>query len=209
MIDEAWVLGFGATLERLHPGPGQWLVPDVVAPSGDLTGKGQKIVVVDTGVLRDHPLLLGRVVDEVDLTGEGVDDKNGHGTSVAAIAAATAPDAQLISVKAVGLTGRVPVDVLAQGIREAGRLLGGGGTINVSVGRPDPTCTGECPLCQATAAVQEVPGVILLGAAGNTEGPTYCPARAGIAVETPEPGDAQGEVTAEPPGWKLIDQRSN
>jgi subtilisin family serine protease len=207
MTDEAYILGFDATLEKIHPAPGTWLIPEVPPLPEGYVGKGARIAIVDTGVVKDHPLLRGRIVDEVDLTGEGVEDQNGHGTSVAAIVAAQLPEAELISVKAVGLTGSVAVEVLAQGILEAGRLLGpGGGQINVSVGRRDPSCSGGCILCRAAAQVQAVSGVVLMGAAGNTPGKTFCPARAGISVGTDDPESADCDVRAQPPDWGLEGQ---
>lgn len=205
-VETVRILGgsLGSMLPALHPSPDAWLVPDVTAPGGDFTGKGQTIVVVDTGVLIEHPTLRNRVSRCLDLTGEGNEDQHGHGTSVAAIAAAVATGADVISVKAIGRTGVADIALLVAGILKAGELLPDGGQINVSAGRSDPTCTGGCPLCRATAQVQSIPGVILVGASGNTAEPTYCPAREGIAVETPDQWDAIGDVVVAPPRWRLV-----
>lgn len=190
-------------LPTLHPTPDTWLVPDIGPPpwAGDLTGKGQTIVIVDTGVLTDHPRLTDRVITRVDLTGEGLDDEHGHGTAVAAIAASVATEAGIISVKAIGRTGVADISMLAAGILKAGEMLATGGQINVSAGRSNPTCTGQCPLCRAAAHVKTIPGVILCGASGNTAEPTYCPAREAISVETPDAWDAIGDIVVAPPSW--------
>jgi outer membrane autotransporter protein len=68
-----------------------------VAHAAGFTGAGVAIAIVDTGVMRNHPALAGRVTDElifVDATANNtaIDDVVGHGTSVAEIAAGTAFD---------------------------------------------------------------------------------------------------------------------
>jgi membrane-anchored mycosin MYCP len=81
-----------------------------------VTGKGQKVAVIDTGVHR-HPFLQNRVQaggDYVDSAFKGVDDCDGHGTIVAGIIAANtdpdgthpnigfdgmAPDANILSIR--------------------------------------------------------------------------------------------------------------
>ncbi|MEN1942595.1 S8 family serine peptidase [Luteimonas sp. MJ293] len=59
-----------------------------------LTGEGVRIGVIDSGVNRNHPSLAGRVVDNLiyvnrNTNDMSVDDKDGHGTAVAQIAAGT------------------------------------------------------------------------------------------------------------------------
>ena len=86
------------------------------AHAAGLTGKGQKVVVVDSGVLPDHPALSGRVVKQLSyvdpsLNDTSVGDVTGHGTAVAQIlagavvgkfAGGVAPEATIVSARVVG-----------------------------------------------------------------------------------------------------------
>jgi hypothetical protein len=42
-----------------------------------------KMAIIDSGVMKNHPQITGLIVGEKDFTGEGIEDKNGHGTLVA------------------------------------------------------------------------------------------------------------------------------
>lgn len=55
--------------------------------------------IIDTGVLVDHPLLKGHVIDTQDFTGEGPEDRLGHGTHMAIRYLFGNPFGQLISIK--------------------------------------------------------------------------------------------------------------
>ncbi|AXH95442.1 S8 family serine peptidase [Ornithinimicrobium avium] len=189
-------------MPRLHPSAGQWLVP-AVAPlrAGGLDGSGITAVVVDTGVLPDHPSLRGRVDAMIDLTGTGREDRHGHGTVVAAILAAQAPGVRIISVKAVRDDGTADVSLLAAGIVRAGLELPDGGTVNVSAGRRTPGCSGTCPLCSAVISLKA--GVVVAAAAGNLPGITYCPARSTISVGAAVSWDADADFDCPPPEWTL------
>ncbi|WP_342315688.1 S8 family serine peptidase [Lysobacter sp. FW306-1B-D06B] len=82
------------------------------ARQAGLTGAGQRIGVVDSGVMRTHPALSPRVLANLNFVGSSnnllVDDVLGHGTTVAQIAAGApfgawpggiAPGAQLVSAR--------------------------------------------------------------------------------------------------------------
>lgn len=205
--DEASILGHDALmLARLHAPDGTWLVPDVEPFHIEgYTPKPGVAVVVDTGVCEEHPSLAGRIVSAVDLTGEGARDEHGHGTAVAAILAATSPWLSLISVKALGRDGKVRVGTLCEGFREAVRLHPErGALINVSAGRQQPECAGNCPMCRTVGQLQRDFGVVFVCAAGNDPGPTACPGRAAISVSTPAPWDGPGDLEQAPPGWRHV-----
>ncbi|WP_313316912.1 S8 family serine peptidase [Stenotrophomonas sp.] len=80
-----------------------------------LTGAGYRIGVIDSGVMRNHPTLAGRVVANHNAVGSppnnlSIDDVVGHGTTVAQLAAGTAagswpggiaPGAEIVSVRII------------------------------------------------------------------------------------------------------------
>src|SRR5690606_34574834 len=97
------------------------------------------------------------------------------------------------------------VGMLSLGMRKAAELLRGRGRVlNVSAGRRTPDCAGDCPLCTTVTQLQEE-GFIVVAAAGNTVGVTYCPARVAVSVSTNEPDAAEGVVKHELPGWEPLD----
>jgi tetratricopeptide (TPR) repeat protein len=171
------------SLESLHdPTTGEWLAPprlDGEAVAGLPEGATAPLfAVVDTGVDASHPWIARTLFDSVDLTGEGAEDRNGHGTWVALIAlCGLAMPIGLLSIKALRNDGTGTPDALARGIRIAVRR--GAATLNISAGVDQPDCHGDCSLCTAAldAAKQ---GVRVFTAAGNTTGVTMCPAKAGV-----------------------------
>ncbi len=192
-------------LDRLRGPDGRWFVPDVapiVLPS-DLDPGPTTVAVVDTGVCLDHPLLRERVIDQVDVTGTGIEDRHGHGTAVAAILAATTPSVRIIAVKALGDDGQGTIGKMSLGLREAAKRLGPNKVINLSAGRRDPTCTGTCALCATVTELAETMNISVVCAAGNEPGVTYCPAQVGIAVTTGAPWAAPGDVSVDAPNWVL------
>lgn len=96
---------------------------------GGSTGKGVRVAVVDTGIEYDHPALGGAVkegvvieLDEEETSGyrAGPDDPPqdmaGHGTAVAGIIHAVAPQAELYSVRVLGGNMRGRAYVFAGGL---------------------------------------------------------------------------------------------
>lgn len=206
--DPVEALGTSLTMDFLRSADGRWrsrpVRPEWVetAPWSD---SRITIAVVDTGVCDDYPPLVGKVLEQVDLTGEGVRDEHGHGTAVAAILLAhSSPFTEVLSVKALGRDKTATVGRLSLGMRKAAEMLGERGRIiNVSAGRRTPECTGECPLCTTVTQLQD-DGFIVVAAAGNSVGVTYCPARVSISVTTAGPDAAEGTVTSSLPDWELI-----
>jgi len=134
-----------------------------------LTGKGVDIAVLDTGVHDEHPAL--NVEKEVDFTGEGTDDLNGHGTHAAGIIASTnstyrgvAYGANLFNVKVLNQTGSGYASDVIAGIDWS--VENGADVISMSLGTTVDPCDGTDPLSQAVdEAVNE--GVVVVVSAGN------------------------------------------
>jgi len=85
---------------------------DMVRNDLNIRGRGVGVAVLDTGVDAFHPALTGRIVSQVDFTGEGVGDFNGHGTHVTGIVASqdatfigVSPAADISSVKILNAVG--------------------------------------------------------------------------------------------------------
>ncbi|MFH1084886.1 MAG: S8 family serine peptidase, partial [Chloroflexota bacterium] len=81
-----------------------------------LLGAGVRIAILDTGIDATHPDVAGRVAATADFSGEGPDDRHGHGTHCASVAAGSgaasagqyrgvAPAATLYSAKVLGASG--------------------------------------------------------------------------------------------------------
>jgi subtilisin family serine protease len=140
----------------------QWGLDKIQAEQAWATadGTGALIAVVDTGVDLDHPDLSSKIVSYSDAdfsepngtctggkknrtcTQDGAQDKNGHGTHVAGIAAAitnngtgvagTAPGAKILPVRVLDADGSGSTDEVAAGIRYAADK--GADVINLSLG---------------------------------------------------------------------------
>ena len=159
------------------------------------TGKGIKVAVLDTGIDKNHPDLLGKITLENDFVlssfidnekemGDGDDDNiaqdhDGHGTHVAGIIAANgqikgvAPDVQLYAGKVLGPNG-APESWIIQGIEWAlnpdGNLLtdDGANIISMSLGGPgDP----DDAISQAVNLAVDSGAVVVIAAGNN--GPIY------------------------------------
>lgn len=162
---------------------------------------GLLTVVVDTGVLAEHPLLQGRLVVDADFTGEGAEDRHGHGTVVALLVSAVRfwP---LMSLKVISGAGHGSPDSLVRAldyIRTYKQARPETVVVaNLSLGMYSRRwmffrCRGGCAICRAARRLAET-GVQVVAAAGNTPGRTACPAtlavRGGVenvyAVEAPD-----------------------
>jgi subtilisin family serine protease len=137
-------------------------------------GEGIVVAVLDTGIDNEHPDLQN-IVSEKDFTGEGTDDKQGHGTHVASTIAGSgsasaglnkgvAPKASLMDVKVLDSTGMGKLSDTIAGIQWA--VLNGADVISMSLGAQIP-CNGlDATSLASDAAVKQ--GVHVVVAAGNT-----------------------------------------
>jgi subtilisin family serine protease len=187
----------GALLNRFHdPKTGQYFA--LSYPKGDpffagvakvhamgFTGKGTTCAMLDTGMMLQHPMIKRNLQESIDLTGEGAEDLNGHGTSTTMKLLLTAPDTTLVNIKVVGADGRGEEKNLVRGIEVA--VEKGVTAINMSLGVYHKKwgiwdCNGDCPVCLA-AKKAAIAGVMITAAAGNEPGKTSCPAKLGMTTD--------------------------
>lgn len=160
-------------------------------------GAGQAVAVIDTGVAR-HPRLPHLVAggDYVS-TGDGTADCDGHGTAVAGVIGAApdprgvgftgiAPDVSILAIRQSSNKFRAVSDpagsgygdvaTLAAAVRTAADL--GATVVNISsvACLPVDQPLDDRALGAALAYAVDVKNVVVVAAAGNTDGPGQCPA---------------------------------
>lgn len=133
-------------------------------------GSGVKIAVLDSGIDPDHSDLSSKIIAQKDYIGTDIDDKYGHGTHTAGIAAAstnnsagisgTCPDCQLMIGRVLDENGSGPDSVIMQGIIWAAD--NGAKVINMSLGG-----TGNSTAKQDAIDYAWNKGVVLVASAGN------------------------------------------
>lgn len=136
----------------------------------NITGKGIKVAIVDTGIDPNHPDFAGRIAQIRDFTGEGDVDKNGHGTHVAGIVGGAsakyrgvAPECSFYIAKVLRGNGSGSTSDVMAGVEWAAQQ--GAQVVNLSLGS-DGACDGTdalSVLCDAAVAQ----GSVLCIAAGN------------------------------------------
>ncbi|MCG0277646.1 MAG: S8 family peptidase, partial [Thermanaeromonas sp.] len=179
----------------------QWAMIRIQAPQAwDLSTGDRRVAVaiLDTGIDQDHEDLAGQIVANVNFTNSRtVDDRFGHGTHVAGIAAAVTDNAlgvaglgyrtALYNVKVLGDEGQGFYSWVARGILWAAR--NGAKVINISLGGPRPS-----KILERAVKLAWSKGVIIVAAAGNdsTSSPFYPAAYPEcIAVAASDFGDAR------------------
>ena len=163
------------------------------------SGRGVRVAVLDSGVDSTHPALAGRVVDEVDMTGESVAVPGDHGTHVAgtiasndAVFRGVAFNADIINIKVLTSAGFGEPQFVIDGLEQAVRR--NADVANLSLGWSEPfhnwVCNdADCILCVAADNSMRL-GVTVVVAAGN-EGTAAGPGQFNIR----HPGAARRVVT--------------
>lgn len=189
---------------------------DAVRPEARREPPNAVMAVLDTGLLRDHPSLRGRILDEVDFTGEGPEDLSGHGTLVALLLIDDTFDfvcRGILNLKISDANGRGSPQNLIAGLdwlvaykQEHPDLRV---TANISAGVYRRRllnllpCNGTCDVCEAALRAADA-DILITAAAGNTPGKTACPATLAIhrddlgvvAVTTPSGEHGVGSIAA-------------
>lgn len=144
-----------------------------------VTGVGVTVAILDTGIDLQHPMFSGHLLllNNSDLISDTntPDDVGpglawGHGTHVAGVIHALAPDAQLMPLRILDSQGRGNTFVLAYAIELA--VANGADVINLSLGAD---CRSQVLADTIAAALAQ--GVLIVAAAGNDGNPALqCPA---------------------------------
>ena len=148
--------------------------------SGGFTGKNVKVAVLDTGVNSNN------VIASNDFTGSNTVDENGHGTKIAEIILAMAPDVQIINAKVLDKNGKGSEASVVAGINYA--VEQNANIISLSLGGYFDDINS--PL---VAAVEDAisKGVTVVVAAGNCGQQGLCGDFVGIAT----PGNSPNAIT--------------
>lgn len=132
-------------------------------------GRDIRVAVLDTGVDADHPDLRNAIVATSDFTGDGIEDRNGHGTHCAGIIGArangigfigAAPETQLMIAKVLGDNGSGTLEMVADGVDWA--VDQGADIISMSLGGRVGSDRLYRAIHQALAK-----GLVVICAAGN------------------------------------------
>lgn len=193
--------------ERTWPFP--WLLQDCVYAESFV------IAFLDTGLMQEHPMMCdGSVQSAVDLTGEGMEDRDGHGTwciLLTRMRLPGVPEGRILVLKVVPSKRRALARYLIDGLdwltQYQQRHPQTRVTASVSCGLYSKRwllfdCNGTCAVCRAARRAARA-GVLIGAAAGNTPGKTACPARAAFiepgisAFATSEPTSGIGTVVGE------------
>ncbi len=157
---QAGLVGFGGTLLP-------WLG---VTEDNSRWGAGVKIAVLDTGIVAHSALPGLRTSVEITPFPRDVNKTNGHGTAVASLIASNdpvapgvAPAAELVSIRVGDDAGKADAFALAAGILAA--VDSGAQIVNISMGT-----TENNPLIEEAVAFAHDHNVLIVAAAGNSEG---------------------------------------
>jgi len=137
-----------------------------------LTGQGQTVCIIDTGIDYNHPNLSSQYIGGYDFIYSDSDpmDDQGHGTSVAGIVAGIAPGAKIVAVKTMDKQGIGYESDIIAGIDYC---IANKNLYNISIilmaiggGSFDGYCDSVIVTNESNYAVQQ--GIFVVAAAGNT-----------------------------------------
>jgi subtilisin family serine protease len=144
---------------------------------GGATGAGVRVAILDSGLENEHPMLHGRVVEnvavEVDDDGPRVvedepRDLFGHGTACGAIIVGLAPEVELVSIRVLGADLRGKGTAFAAGLDWA--IEQGFGVCNLSLSSKSESLY---PVFHDLADRAYFRSIALVSAANNVPAPSY------------------------------------
>jgi hypothetical protein len=160
----------GRVQAQVHESVPDMRIPQVWETYGS-RGAGRTVAIIDTGIDYTHPALAGRMTGGYDFVNDDADpmDDHGHGTHVAGIVAAVAPEAKLLVYKVLDASGGGADSAVIAALERAvdpnqdGDLSDRADVINLSLGRlgaPD-----DATVTAVENAVRA--GAVVVIAAGN------------------------------------------
>jgi subtilisin len=164
-------------------GTATWGLQATDALKSPYTGKGIRLCVLDTGIDLQHPDFLTRAITQRSfVSGEGVEDGNGHGTHCAGTAAGSrpkngtprygvAPDAALHVGKVLGNNGSGRERDIIAGMLWA--IGAGCEVISMSLGRAVAMGEGPSPDYDRIGQMALQRGALIVAAAGNDSARRY------------------------------------
>jgi len=196
--------GLDNTGQAYKPGQSGTIDADIDAPEAWAVTTGSPAVVIailDTGIDQDHPELAGKIVGNKDYSGYGVEDRYGHGTHVAGIAAAmtnngvgvagVGRNSSLLNVKVLNDQGSGYYTWIANGVTWAADH--GAKVINLSLGG-----TRQSPTMENAINYAWDKGIVIVAAAGNDGSSTpFYPANCqnAIAVAATDANDQKASFS--------------
>ncbi|TAN28919.1 MAG: protease [Castellaniella sp.] len=154
-----------------------WGIRAVGAEASKQTGKGIRIAILDTGLDLTHPDFAGRAIESRSfVSGQPVQDGNGHGTHCAGIAAGPAKpkgqprygvagEAELYIGKVLGNEGSGGDGSILEGIDWA--ISQGCAVVSMSLGSPVQPGEGYSAVYEGVARRALAAGTLIVAAAGN------------------------------------------
>lgn len=158
---------------RLRDEQGHWyLVEGIPVNPSPYTDKSVTLAVIDSGVMADHPQLKGLIAEQQDFTGEGPEDRIGHGTLVTILTVkptaglppeiqASLPSNRIIVAKIANADGSIDKNAAISAIQWSAQR--GAKVVNMSFGFQEGT-DDYSDLCDAIA---QNSAVLFVAAAGN------------------------------------------
>lgn len=188
VVGAVWSPSAGAAAFPNDPGYArQWFLRRIGVQEAWKTtkGKGVNIAIVDTGIDYRHPdlranILLKRQYDSINNDFDAT-DLQGHGTSVAGVAAAVAnnkqgvagvaPEAKLMAVRAFSALEGAAIEDVGESVMWAAD--NGANVINLSLGGSTPLMATGNPGYDLSFPYAVAKGALVIAAAGNSADP-FC-----------------------------------
>ena len=176
--DKTMSVALAESLPLVHA-PEAWNI--TINETTKISGAGQSVCVLDTGLDMTHPAFANRTLSGYDFVSgdDNPTDDNGHGTHVTGIVLATAPGATIVPVKVCSGTGQCLASDIVAGIDYCLNLSSQGvnvSALNGAFGDGRAYNSSDCPtgIDTALAAAWNY-GTVNVFAAGNdgTDGATY------------------------------------